>query len=87
MHELGVSAHGNYLGAELLEFCILLCQSSEFRCSDKGEVGGVEEKDGPFFCGLQVRKTDFAEIRFCRFKGFEFEIGNFLSNLDATALF
>jgi len=87
VHELGVPAYGNDLGAEFFEFRILLRQSSKFRCSDKGEIGRVKEKDRPFLCSLQAREADLAEIRFCRLKGFEFEIGNIFSNLDTAAMF
>jgi len=47
MYEFGISAYSNDLGAGFLESFILLCQSSELGCSDKGKVRRIEEKDCP----------------------------------------
>jgi hypothetical protein len=62
VYEFGVCAHRNNFGARLLEFIILLRQSSKFRGSDEGKVGRVEEKDRPFFCRHLGREAYFAEI-------------------------
>jgi catechol 2,3-dioxygenase-like lactoylglutathione lyase family enzyme len=60
--ELGVGADGDEGGAELLEAFLLLCQSSEFGGSDEGEVGGVEEQDGPLSLGFDLVQGDAPEI-------------------------
>jgi len=53
VNELGVGAHRDEFRAHLGEPVLLLCQSSEFRSSDEGEVGRVEEQNRPFTGFLQ----------------------------------
>jgi hypothetical protein len=59
---LGISAYGYDLGACFFEGFILLCQSSKFGGSNEGEIGGIEEEDGPFLCGFLPCQGDLAEI-------------------------
>jgi hypothetical protein len=87
MDEFGVRTHRNDLGAGLLESIILLCQSSKFRGSDEGKVGGVKEENGPLFRGLLRSEAYFAEIPLCRFESFELEVGYGLTDPDAAAMF
>ena len=47
VHELCVGADGDDLSAHLLEAIVLLCQSSKLSRSHEGEIGGIEEQDGP----------------------------------------
>jgi hypothetical protein len=86
MNELGVGADRNDFGTGLFEGCVLLCQSSKFRCSDKGEICGIEEENGPLFGGLLGGQTDFAEISFGRIECFELEIRNGLAKPEAAAI-
>jgi len=62
MNELGVSAYGDYLCANSLEILVLLCQSSELGCSDKGEVSGIKEEYCPFLVSLEFSQADLSEI-------------------------
>jgi len=64
MDELGVDADRDQLGVQFFELLVLLCQSSEFGRSDEGKIGGVEEKNRPFFCCLLLFETDLAKITF-----------------------
>jgi hypothetical protein len=82
MDELGVGADGIDLGAELLKLTVPLCQSSEFRCSNEGEVGGIKEEDGPLFLLFLVGQAHLAEVALGWFIRFQREIGHFLPNLN-----
>jgi hypothetical protein len=62
VNKLGVGADGNDFRADFFKAPILLCQSSKFGRSDKGEVGGIEEKNGPFALGLDFIQADHAEV-------------------------
>jgi hypothetical protein len=85
--ELGIRADGNDFGACFFEGFMLLCQSSEFSCSDKSKIGGVEEKDCPFSGGLLRGQRDFAEIAFRGIEGFELEIRYCLTYSYGATLF
>jgi hypothetical protein len=76
VNEFGIAADRDDLSVEFNKFFILLRQSSEFRCSDEGEVGGVKEQDGPFLCYFLSGKGKFTEIAFYRLECFQFEIRN-----------
>jgi hypothetical protein len=76
VNEFGVAADRDDLSVEFCKFFILLRQSSEFRCSDEGEVGGIKEQNGPLFRFFLSVKGEFPEIAFCRFECFQFEIRN-----------
>lgn len=87
MDEFRVRAHRDDFGARLFEFLILLRQSSKFSGSDEGEVRRIEEKDGPFFCGLLPGKADLSEIALRRFVGLQLEVRNGLAYLNTATLF
>ena len=46
--KLGVRAYGYNFASKFLELFIPLCQSGKLGCSNKGEVGGIKEKNRPF---------------------------------------
>jgi hypothetical protein len=83
MNEFSVSAHGDYLCTDGLEILVLLCQSSELGCSDKGEVSGIKEEYRPFLGRLQLSQTDLSEIPLCRLVCLDLEIRYRVSYLDA----
>ena len=87
VYEFGVGAHRNDFSAGLLEFIILLRQSSKFRRSDKGKVGRVEEKDSPFFCSHLGREAYFSKITPGWFVGLDLKVMDGLSNTDTAAIF
>jgi len=62
MYELRVCAYGDELSACCLEIFMLLCQSSELGCSDKGEISRIKEEDRPLPVRLQVRKADLSKV-------------------------
>lgn len=37
----------NHLNTALGKFTLQLCECTELSCADRGEIGGVGEKDGP----------------------------------------
>ena len=78
--EFCVAAYGYDFSAQFLKLSVLLRQSSEFRCSDEGEVGRIEEQNSPFLRRLLGGKVEFAEIAFCGFECFELEIRNALTD-------
>jgi hypothetical protein len=86
VNEFCVRADRNDLRARFFEFLVLLCQSSEFRRSDKGEVRGIKEEDGPLLGCFLSGKREFSEITLGLFKCFEFEIGDTLTNTDTAAV-
>jgi len=86
VNELGIGADRNDFSTGLFEGCVLLCQSSKFRRSDKGKIRGIEEENGPLFGGFLGGQTDLAEISFGRIECFEFEIGNGLAKPEAAAI-
>jgi hypothetical protein len=86
VNELGIGADGNDFCTGFFEGCVLLCQSSKFRCSDKGEIGRIEEEYGPLFGGFLGGQTDFAKISFGRFECLELEIGDGLADTEAAAI-
>jgi hypothetical protein len=85
--ELGIGAYGYDLGAGFPEGFVLLCQSRKFSGSDEGEIGRVEEEDGPFFGGFLRRQRNFAEISLDGIEGLEFEVRYGVSDFYGTALF
>jgi hypothetical protein len=87
VHEFRVRAYRDDFCARLYKFLILLRQSSKFRGSDEGEVRGIEEKDGPFFCRFLRGKADLAEISLRGFVGLQFEVRDRLAYLNAATLF
>ncbi len=87
MDELGVTADGYYFGADLPKGLVLLCQSSELRSSNEGEICGIEEEDGPFPGGLKRGKADLAEITGSWLEGLNFEVGNQLSYTKSRGMF
>lgn len=76
VNEFGVAADRDDLSVKFYKFFVLLRQSSEFSCSDEGEVGGVKEQDGPLPGRFLSCKGEFTEIALCRFECFQFEIRN-----------
>jgi len=86
MNELCIGADRNDFGTGFFEGCILLCQSSKFRCSDKGKIGRIEKEDGPLFGSFLRGKADLAEISFGRFECIELEIGNGLADTETAAV-
>lgn len=86
MDELRIAAGRYDFGSQFFKLVVLLRQSSEFRCSDESEVGGIEEQNSPFFCSFLGCETEFAKIALGRLKSFEFEIGNGLTNTYAAAV-
>jgi len=87
VYEFGVRAHRDDFGARLLEFIILLRQSSKFRGSDEGKVGRVEEKDSPFLRSHLGREACFSEIAPGGFVGLNLKVRDGLSNTDTAAMF
>jgi hypothetical protein len=87
MHELGVGADGNDFCARLFERFILLCQSSKFRGSDEGEIGGIKEKYRPLLCCFLGGEADFAEIALDRIERLQFEIRDSLPDAQTTTVF
>ncbi len=87
MHELGVPAHGYYFGVDFFKFFVLLCQSSKFRGSYEGKIGGIEKEDSPFFCGLLGRKRYFRKVTLNGIECFKFEIRDRVSDADGAAIF
>lgn len=85
--ELRVGADGEYLGAGLFESFVLLCQSSKFSGSDEGKIGGIEEEDRPFLCGLLSCQGYFAEIALHGIEGLQLEIRYCLSDSYGATLF
>lgn len=86
MYEFGISAYRNDLGAGFFECFILLCQSSELGCSDKGKVSRIEEQNCPFLRRFQSSEADLAKITAGRLIGFNFEFWGRLSDPDAAAI-
>jgi hypothetical protein len=86
VNEFRIAAYGYDFGPQFFELSVLLCQSSKFRCSDEGEVGRIEEQDGPFPRRFLCSKVEFAKIAFGWFKCFEFKIRNALANLQTAAI-
>jgi hypothetical protein len=84
--KFGIRAYGNNFGAGFFEIFILLCQSSKFRRSNKGKIGGVEEKDGPLFCRFLSSEAVLAEIAFYGIVSFNLEIRHVLANSNTTAI-
>jgi hypothetical protein len=80
VNKLGVAADRDDLCVEFCKFFVLLRQSSEFRCSDEGEVGGIKEQNGPLFRFFLSVKGEFPEIASCRFVRFQLEIRNTPAN-------
>lgn len=37
----------NHLNTALSKFALQLCECAKLSCADRGEIGGVGEKDGP----------------------------------------
>jgi hypothetical protein len=84
--EFCVRADSDYLRIRFFEFLVLLCQSSEFCCSDEGEVRWIKEQDGPFLGCFLSGKGEFSKIPLSRLKCFELEIGNTLTNAETAAV-
>ena len=61
---------------------MLLCQSSEFRRSDEGEIRRVEEQDRPALVGDLVLQAELPEVALARFVGDELEVGHALPELQ-----
>src|SRR4051812_42969505 len=57
---------------------MLLCQSGKFRGSDEGEIGGIEEQDGPAFVFDLVLHAEFPEVVGRRHVGIDLEVRNLL---------
>ena len=85
MDEFGVSADRNDVRTHVFKRLLPLCQSGEFSRSDKGKIGGLEEKDRPSFCSLLPFEAEFAKITLCRLVRFKFEIRCFLPYAQTTA--
>ena len=85
MDEFGIGADSNYLGTGFFECFILLRQSRKFRCSNKSEVGRVEEQNGPFFCRFLCGEADLAEIALRGIIGLELEIRHRLADPNTAA--
>jgi len=83
VYEFGVSADGIDLSAEFLEFIVPLCQSGKLGRSNKGEVSGIKEEDGPLLLLFLVGQTHLAEIAFGRFVCIQLKVRDFLSNLNS----
>jgi hypothetical protein len=86
VYEFGISAYGNDLGARFLECLILLCQSSEFGCSDKGKVRWIEEQNCPLLRRFLRGEADLAKITPGRLIGFQLEFRGRLSDPDTAAI-
>ncbi len=84
--EFCVRADCDDLSSRFFEFLVLLCQSSKFRCSHKGEVRGIKEQNSPLLSCFLSGKREFSEITLGLLKSFELEIGNALANTETTAV-
>jgi hypothetical protein len=80
MHELGVPADRDQLGALLLELLVPLCQSGELGRSDEGEVSGIKEQDRPFPGLSYGREVNLAEVCLDRIESLDLKIGHALAN-------
>jgi hypothetical protein len=87
MHEFGIGADRDDFGSDFFESFILLRQSSKFRGSDEGEVGRIEEQNGPLFSGFLRGERELVEISLGRIEGFEFEVRHCLTDSYAATLF
>ncbi len=58
MDEFGICADSYQFCTKGLKILMLLCQSSKFGCSDKGEIGRIEEQHCPLLICLQFSKAD-----------------------------
>lgn len=86
MYEFGISAYCNDLSAGFFECFILLCQSSELGCSDKGKVSRIEEQNCPFLRRFQSSEADLAKIATGRLIGFHLEFRGRLPDPDTAAI-
>ena len=86
MYEFGISAYRDDLGTGFFECFMLLCQSSELGCSDKGKVRRIEEQNRPFLCRFQSSEADLAKITPGRLIGFHFEFRGRLSDPDTAVI-
>jgi len=82
MDELGISAHRIDLSAKFLKLIIPLCQSGELCGSDKREISGVEEENGPFFLLFLVGKAHLAEVALGWLIRLHLKVRYFLPYLD-----
>jgi hypothetical protein len=86
MHELGISAYRNDLGTGFFECFILLCQSSELGCSNKGKVRRIEEQNRPLLRRFLRGEADLAKITPRGLIGFHLEFRGQLSDPDTAAI-
>lgn len=86
MYEFRISAYSNDLGAGFLESFILLCQSSELGCSDKGKIRRIEEQNCPFLRRFLCGEADLAKITAGRLIGFHLEFRGRLSDPDTATI-
>jgi hypothetical protein len=86
VYEFGISAYRNDLGTGFLECFILLCQSSELGCSDKGKVRRIEEQNCPFIRRFLCGEAYLAKITPGRLIGFQLEFRHRLSDPDTAAI-
>jgi hypothetical protein len=78
VNKFGIGAYCNYLGADLFESVVLLCQSSKFGGSDKSKVCGVEEENCPFLIRFCIVENEIPEIAFARVINLDFKRWNLL---------
>ena len=86
MYKFGISAYRNDISAGFFECFILLCQSSELGCSDKGKVSMIEEQNCPFLRCFLCSEAKLAKITAGRLIGFHLEFRGRLSDPDAAAI-
>ena len=67
--EMGVGGHGVDFDAQLLELGVVVSHVAQLGRADEGEVGRVEEEDGPL--ALQVGFGDFDELALLERLSFE----------------
>jgi hypothetical protein len=86
VYEFGISAYRNDLGAGFFECFILLCQSSELGCSDKGKVSRIEEQNCPLLRRFLRGEADLAKIALGRLIGFQLKFRGRLSDPNTAAI-